>query len=239
MLPSEAVTGVERVSYHPAGTIRRPLSGDHYQEYNFLVYSRFFPDTGMEFELSRNNHYKSKGWPYTVSALFKTQGDRAKQMEAWRILRASVQGKELLPDLVDHTDENLRSLTEACLLQKMEEAVTDDADQKRQALPGSASSASKANASIVIEDAQRSASEITSQVDSSDDSSCVGGIASDSATAAEEQVAQHAEGGHYVQVFGSGESFTDRESGPVSDSRRVQRFAEGGSSFHLQKHYHV
>ena len=137
----EAVTGVERVSYHPAGTIRRPLSGDHYQEYNFLVYSRFFPDTGMEFELSRNNHYKSKGWPYTVSALFKTQGDRAKQMEAWRILRASVQGKELLPDLVDHTDENLRSLTEACLLQKMEEAVTDDADQKRQALPGSASSA--------------------------------------------------------------------------------------------------
>ena len=64
----------------------------------------------MEFELSRHQHSKDKRRAFTVTALFKNVGNRAKQLEAWRILRASVAGRELLPVFVEDFETHLREL---------------------------------------------------------------------------------------------------------------------------------
>ena len=94
----EGVQGVKRVVLHPKGSKEEQRNyGDHYQKHNFYVYSSAYPSLGWEFELSRNQHSKDPRLPFTVTALFKNVGNRARQLAAWRILCASVAGRELLP----------------------------------------------------------------------------------------------------------------------------------------------
>jgi hypothetical protein len=107
----EGVRGVDSVGPHPKGTkADQGNDGDHYQATNFWVTSSIYPTVGMEFELSRHQHSKDKRRVFTVTALFKNVGSREKQLEAWRILRASVAGRELLPIFVEEFETYLRDL---------------------------------------------------------------------------------------------------------------------------------
>ena len=101
----ESVPGVNRVILHTKGSKEQQgNTGNHYQKHNFLVFSSAYPSLGWEFELSRHPHSKDPQLRFTVTALFKPVGNRAKQLEAWRILCASVTGRELLPQYSkDHT----------------------------------------------------------------------------------------------------------------------------------------
>ena len=81
-----AVPGVLTVVMHPKTKAEQNNYGDHYQERNVLVYSQMYPEHGMEFELTTYNH--EKNWS-TISACYKTQFDRPRAMEAWRILQHS------------------------------------------------------------------------------------------------------------------------------------------------------
>ena len=84
--------------------------GNHYQKHNFYVYSSAYPSLGWEFELSLNQHSKDPRLPFTVTALFKNVGNRARQLAAWRILCASVAGRELLPKYSEDFETHLRQL---------------------------------------------------------------------------------------------------------------------------------
>ena len=108
----EGVPCVERVELHPKGSKadQGNDSENHYQAHNFWVFSSVYPSVGMEFELSRHQHSKDTRKAFTVTALFKNVGNRAKQLEAWRILRASVAGRELLPAFVGSFETHLREL---------------------------------------------------------------------------------------------------------------------------------
>jgi hypothetical protein len=92
------VPGVDRVIRHPKGTkTAQGNVGAHLQEHNWMVYSMLARGRGMEFEITRNKHARESGMPYTITAMFKHQADGRSCLEAWRILRAAVRGKELLP----------------------------------------------------------------------------------------------------------------------------------------------
>ena len=107
----EGVQGVKRVVLHPKGSKEEQRNyGDHYQKHNFYVYSSAYPSVGWEFELSRHQHSKKAGLKFTVTALFKNVGTRAKQLAAWRILCASVAGRELLPKYAEDFETHLREL---------------------------------------------------------------------------------------------------------------------------------
>ena len=107
----ESVPGVKRVILHPKGSKEEQGNdGNHYQKHNFYVYSSAYPSLGWEFELSRHQHSKDPRLPFTVTALFKNVGNRAKQLVAWRILCASVAGRELLPKYSEDVMTRLRQL---------------------------------------------------------------------------------------------------------------------------------
>jgi hypothetical protein len=107
----ESVQGVEKVVLHPKGSKADQRNyGDHYQAHNFHVFSSAYPSVGMEFELSRHQHSKDTRGKSTITALFKIVGNRAKQLVAWRILRASVAGRELLPKYAEDFETHLREL---------------------------------------------------------------------------------------------------------------------------------
>ena len=97
----EGVRGVDSVGPLPKGSKadQGNDSENHYQAHNFWVSSSVYPSVGMEFELSRHQHSKDTRGKSTITALFKIVGNRAKQLVAWRILRASVAGRELLPKI--------------------------------------------------------------------------------------------------------------------------------------------
>jgi len=100
-----AVPGVMKVELHPKGSKHdQGNPGNHYQDHNFAVYSNKLPNTYMEFELTRNQHMENR--PFTVSAMYKNPTWNLIP-EAWRILRAACQGKELLPDLVADTENKI------------------------------------------------------------------------------------------------------------------------------------
>ena len=105
-----AVPGVLHVVMHPKTKAEQNNYGDHYQERNVLVYSQMYPEHGMEFELTTYNH--DKNWS-TISACYKTQFDRPRAMEAWRILKHSVAGRELNAQVVEKIDTELRKLVGA------------------------------------------------------------------------------------------------------------------------------
>lgn len=100
----ENVAGVLRVTWQTAAT--GPSNAIHYQEQAILVYTC---DSSMnpyarpiEFTVTRNQHMlgsASNSVPYTVTVMFRNP-PRVLIAEAWRILRAVVQGKELLPEVV-------------------------------------------------------------------------------------------------------------------------------------------
>ena len=107
----EKVPGVKKVILHPKGSKEEQGNyGDHYQKHNFYVYSYAYPYVGWEFELSRHQHSKKAGLKFTVTALFKNVGSRVKQLTAWRILCASVAGRELLPKYAEDFETHLREL---------------------------------------------------------------------------------------------------------------------------------
>ena len=69
-------------------------------ERNLLVYSKDGdPIRPFEFEVTRNQHMKDPAAPNTVTAMFKDPPQNM-DAEAWRILRAVVKGKKLLPEIV-------------------------------------------------------------------------------------------------------------------------------------------
>ena len=93
----EGVRAVDRVEWHPKGSkAQQGNRGKHYQKHNFMVYSKLSPCTGMEFELTRNQHTKDPRRPFTISAMFKDTNEDL-YLEAWRILAEACKGMELLP----------------------------------------------------------------------------------------------------------------------------------------------
>ena len=107
----EAVPGVQKVVLHPKGSKQDQGNvGDHYQTWIFYVYSHLYPKHGMEFELTRHDHMKLlPDRSFTVTAMFKEQPDHVHLLEAWRILRHSLHGKELLPSVVEQYEKELRA----------------------------------------------------------------------------------------------------------------------------------
>ena len=81
--------------------------GRHHKQCTLLVYSRAHPRHGIEFELTTRNHKNNCS---TISALYKSQGNRSLAMEAWRILKHSVAGRELNAGVVEIIDTELRKL---------------------------------------------------------------------------------------------------------------------------------
>ena len=81
--------------------------GRHYKQCTLLVYSQADPTHGMEFGLDTHSHEKPSS---TISALYKLQGNRSQAMEAWRILKHSVAGRELNAGVVEIIDTELRKL---------------------------------------------------------------------------------------------------------------------------------
>ena len=81
--------------------------GRHHKQCTLLVYSRAHPRHGIEFELTTHNHVNNC---WTISALYKSQGNRSLAMEAWRILKHSVAGRELNAGVVEIIDTELRKL---------------------------------------------------------------------------------------------------------------------------------
>ena len=95
-----AVPGVLKVVPHPKSKLG-------YQQHTFLVYSQAYPPHAIEFELTTHNHVKDCS---TISALYKSQRNRSQALEAWRILKHSVAGRELNADVVEIIDTELRKL---------------------------------------------------------------------------------------------------------------------------------
>ena len=91
----QRVPGVREVKWQTSKT-SQGNAGNHYMERNVLVYSNLGGNTPIEFELTRHNHMINKEAPYTVTTCFKSP-PRHLIPEAWRILRAVTQGKELFP----------------------------------------------------------------------------------------------------------------------------------------------
>ena len=95
------VRGVERVEWHNTKASQGNV-GDHYSERNFLVYASLggpgSASTRMEFELTRYKHMKNDQVPHTVTVCFK-QPIVDLVPEAWRILAAITDGKEVFPEL--------------------------------------------------------------------------------------------------------------------------------------------
>ncbi len=82
----------------------------HYQQSTLLVYSQADPTHGMEFGLTTHSPEKPSS---TISARYKLQGNRSQAMEAWRILKHSVAGRELNVAVVEIIDTELRKLAGA------------------------------------------------------------------------------------------------------------------------------
>ena len=86
----------------------------HYQARTFLVFSHLYPEgKGMEFELTENDHMKDSTtitYPLTISARYGGQPDDAHALEAWRILRLAVAGKELDQGIVCRFETEMKQL---------------------------------------------------------------------------------------------------------------------------------
>ena len=95
----EEVAGVARVEWQTSKTSQGNV-GDHYCEQNLLVFSkmvgRSFACQPIEFELTRHQHTKDRTFTPTLTAMFKDPPD-GMVGEAWRILLAVTDGKQLLP----------------------------------------------------------------------------------------------------------------------------------------------
>ena len=81
--------------------------GRHHKQCTLLVYSQPDPTHGMEFGLHTHSDDKPSS---TISAVYKLQGNRSRAMEAWRILKHSVAGRELNAGVVEIIDTELRKL---------------------------------------------------------------------------------------------------------------------------------
>ena len=95
----EKVEGVVRVEWQTSKTWQRNV-GDHYSERNLFVFSEMLgPGSAskpIEFELTRHQHTKDPNIVPTLTAMFK-EPPNGLIGEAWRILLAATDGKQLLP----------------------------------------------------------------------------------------------------------------------------------------------
>ena len=116
----ENVQGVRQVTLHDKSKADQGNLGaqdpkhrtprrEHYRAHNFMVFSTLFPNDcrGMEFELTESLHMKR--------ACYKVQGTLDRSLEAWRILRTAVSGKQLHSNIVIKFEEELKVLTNASM----------------------------------------------------------------------------------------------------------------------------
>ena len=116
----ENVQGVRQVTLHDKSKADQGNLGaqdpkhrtprrEHYRAHNFMVFSTLFPNDcrGMEFELTESLHMKR--------ACYKVQGTLDRSLEAWRILRTAVSGKQLHSNIVSKFEEELKVLTNASM----------------------------------------------------------------------------------------------------------------------------
>ena len=97
----EAVPRVTHVEYQTTKTSQGNI-GKHYFERNLLVHSQTGPGSAsppIEFALTRNQHVTAQRMTPTVTAMFKDPKE-GQVGEAWRILLAATNNKQLLPDHV-------------------------------------------------------------------------------------------------------------------------------------------
>jgi len=75
----------------------------------FHVFSELFPDEpGIKFLISDRFHTRDAMAPTTISVCYTIQPDEMHALEAWRILRSSVDGYELHEEIVKELDAQLR-----------------------------------------------------------------------------------------------------------------------------------
>ena len=114
----EGVSGVQRVILQPKGSKTEQMNtGKHYQDHNFFVYPTLYPNQPLEFELTRSSHQEDTRNDFSITAMFKDTGAAHPEMalEAWRILREAVRGRELLPAWVEDYHNRQRTRLTAAL----------------------------------------------------------------------------------------------------------------------------
>jgi hypothetical protein len=75
----------------------------------FHVFAELFPnEPGIKFLISDQFHMRDVNAPATISVCYTVQPDDMHALEAWRILRSSVEGLELHKEIVDELDFQLR-----------------------------------------------------------------------------------------------------------------------------------
>ena len=130
----EEVAGVGRVEWQTSKTSQGNV-GDHYCEHNLLVFSmmvgRSFACQPMEFELTRHQHTKDPNFVPTLTAMFKDPPDGLIG-EAWRILLAATDGKQLLPG---HVQEYCRKHVARWERENSNAPVSDSAQSASAAVP--------------------------------------------------------------------------------------------------------
>ena len=107
MTPAEFFELLSAVPGVLAVQLEQKSLGRHYKQCTLFVYSQADPTHGMEFGLDTHSHEKPSS---TISAVYKLQGNRSRAMEAWRILKHSVAGRELNAGVVEIIDTELRKL---------------------------------------------------------------------------------------------------------------------------------
>ena len=103
----EEVPGVKSVVPDPKGTkMEQNHPGNHEQDRNWFVFTEACPHVGLEFEVTRSKHLKSR--KHTNTVCFKPT-TAAYVLEAWRVLRRVCAGRELCPDKVHEWHEEVRA----------------------------------------------------------------------------------------------------------------------------------
>ena len=104
----EEVPGVKSVVSDPKGTkMEQNHPGNHEQDRNWFVFTEACPHVGLEFEVTRSKHLKSR--KHTNTVCFKPT-TAAYVLEAWRVLRRVCAGRELCPDKVNEWHEEVRAM---------------------------------------------------------------------------------------------------------------------------------
>ncbi|MFO7982137.1 MAG: insulinase family protein, partial [Desulfuromonadales bacterium] len=94
-----------RKYYAPANMVIALVMNDY-----FHVFSELFPnEAGIKFLISDQFHMRDVMASATISVCFTAQPDEMHVLEAWRILRSSVEGFELHTEIVDELDVQLRT----------------------------------------------------------------------------------------------------------------------------------
>ena len=146
------VAGVRDVAWQSSKSSQQNF-GSHHMEQNIKVYSELCgKGRFLEFEVTRNQHMSSDKVPYAVSVCFKgPQPDLVP--EAWRILCAVTEGKELFPDHVARYKQKQLGR----FLGRVPEEPRGAEGASSEAAPGSASAAPSGAEEAKTEEAEKRA----------------------------------------------------------------------------------